>query len=239
MGEVIALVSGKGGTGKTTAAVNLGCGLAKAGARTVIVDLDFGLRSCDLLLGMEDRILYDCGDVLAGRCSPEEALLADARYPGLYLLPAPQRADRAELAPGQVRKLAEALKERFDAVLLDAPAGLGEGLLAATEECSLILLVLTQERASVRAADQVIRILGGACREKTALLLNRYREQEAARGIFADSEEIGSLLPCPLFGTVPEDEQVVRLGEAGIPVTGRACGAGQAFAKLSRQLLFG
>ena len=235
-GESTVFVSGKGGTGKTTAAANIGCGFAKLGKKTVIVDLDFGLRSCDLLLGLEEQVLYDSGDVLAGRVSLAEALLPVPRFPGLFLLPAPQRAESAAFSPEEMRRLLSMLSEEFDEILLDAPSGIGEGFSAATEECDRILLVLTQERASVRAADQVIRTLGGAERRKTALLLNRYRENLCMQGAFANAEEIASLLPADLLGVIPEDETVVVMGERGVPVTGRLSSAGQAYMKLCRQL---
>ncbi len=232
-GEVIALVSGKGGTGKSTAAVNLGWGLAKLRYETVVVDLDFGLRSCDLLMGMEDRVLYDLSDVLEGRVRVEDALLTDARYPGLCLLPAPQRPESALPGAGQMQKLLCGLRERFDFILLDAPPGLGEGFQAATEECDRVLVVMTPDRASVRAADQVIRLLRGTEREQIGLLLNRYR------GKSPDSpspEETAAVLTADLFGVIEEDETAASCLQQGTLVTGRACSAGQAYAGLSRKL---
>ena len=159
MGEVIVVTSGKGGVGKTTTTANIGTGLAKLNKKVVLVDTDIGLRNLDVVLGLENRIVYNLVDVVEGSCRPKQAMIKDKRYDGLYLLPAAQTRDKTSVTPEQMKQLASDLKEEFDYVIMDCPAGIEQGFKNAIAGADRALVVTTPEVSAVRDADRIIGLL--------------------------------------------------------------------------------
>ena len=184
MGEVIVVTSGKGGVGKTTTTANVGTGLAAAGRKVVLIDTDIGLRNLDVVMGLENRIVYNLVDVVEGSCRVKQALIRDKRYPGLYLLPSAQTRDKTRCQSGsQMKKLVEHLKEQFDYILLDCPAGIEQGFKNAIAGADRALVVTTPEVSAIRDADRIIGLLEASGFERIDLVINRMRyEYGQARG---------------------------------------------------------
>ena len=172
MGEVIVITSGKGGVGKTTTTANVGTGLAKEGKKVVLIDTDIGLRNLDVVMGLENRIVYNLVDVIEGNCRIKQALIKDKRYPNLYLLPSAQTRDKTSVNPEQMGKLANELKEEFDYILLDCPAGIEQGFKNAIAGADRALVVTTPEVSAVRDADRIIGLLEANEVGQTDLIVN-------------------------------------------------------------------
>ena len=177
MCEVIVITSGKGGVGKTTATANIGTGLAKLDKKVVLVDTDIGLRNLDVVIGLENRIVYNLIDVVEGNCRLKQALVKDKHYPGLYLLPAAQTRDKSAVSPEQMVKLVEELRQHFDYVLLDCPAGIEQGFRNAIAGADRAIIVTTPEVAAIRDADRIIGILESEGMIQLDLLINRIRPE--------------------------------------------------------------
>ncbi len=237
MSEAIALVSGKGGTGKTTACCNLGTGLSKLGKRVVVMDMDLGMRSLDLLLGQENQIIYNWVDVIEENCDLAHALIREKRFPGLFLLPAALTRREDAITVEQVRRLVDTLKQEFDYVLLDAPPGISKGFSLAVAGADSSILVTLPEENAVRDADFVRNLLRENRGMRIRLLINRMREDLVKGQIYLSKEEILEILPVSLLGVIPDDDAVYAANRQGTPIVGRACLAGQAFAACCRQLL--
>ena len=156
MGEVIVITSGKGGVGKTTTTANIGAGLSEAGKKVVVIDTDLGLRNLDVVMGLENLIVYNLVDVIEGSCRLKQALIRDKRYENLYLLPSAQTKDKSAISPGQMKKLTSELKEDFDYILLDCPAGIEQGFHNAIAGADRALVVTTPEVSAIRDADRII-----------------------------------------------------------------------------------
>ena len=159
MSEVIVVTSGKGGVGKTTSTANIGMGLAQMDKRVVMIDTDIGLRNLDVILGLENRIIYNLVDVIEGTCRLKQALIRDKRYPGLFLLPSAQTRDKSSVSPEQMKKLVEQMREDFDYIILDCPAGIEQGFQNAIAGADRALIVTTPEVAAIRDADRIIGLL--------------------------------------------------------------------------------
>ena len=159
MGEVIVITSGKGGVGKTTTTANVGAGLAKLDKKVILIDTDIGLRNLDVVLGLENRIVYNLVDVIEGNCRIKQALIKDKRYPSLYLLPSAQTRDKTSVSPEQMKKLADELRGEFDYILLDCPAGIEQGFQNAIAGADRALVITTPEVSAVRDADRIIGLL--------------------------------------------------------------------------------
>ena len=159
MGEIIVITSGKGGVGKTTTTANIGVGLTRLGKRVVVIDTDLGLRNLDVVMGLENRIVYNLVDVIAGNCRMKQALIKDKRYDDLYLLPSAQTKDKTSVSPEQMKKLTAELSESFDYVLLDCPAGIEQGFKNAISGADRALVVTTPEVSAIRDADRIIGLL--------------------------------------------------------------------------------
>ena len=182
MGEVIVVTSGKGGVGKTTTTANVGTGLAAAGRKVVLIDTDIGLRNLDVVMGLENRIVYNLVDVVEGSCRVKQALIRDKRYPGLYLLPTAQTRDKSAVNESQMKKLVEHLKEQFDYILLDCPAGIEQGFKNAIAGADRALVVTTPEVSAIRDADRIIGLLEASGFERIDLVINRMRYEMVRRG---------------------------------------------------------
>lgn len=238
MGEVIVITSGKGGVGKTTTTANLGVALAQLGMKTCLVDADIGLRNLDVVLGLENRIVYDLVDVVEGFCRLRQALIRDKRLEGLSLLPAAQTKDKTAVTPEQMRAVTEELRAEFDYVLIDSPAGIEQGFKNAIAGADRALIVATPEVASVRDADRIIGLLEAAEIPPARLLVNRLRPGMVRKGDMMSVDDIVDILAIDLIGVVPEDEQIVVTTNRGEPAAlSHDSRAGEAYRAVARRIL--
>ena len=238
MGEVIVITSGKGGVGKTTNSANIGTGLALANKKVVLVDADIGLRNLDVVLGLENRIVYDLVDVVEGNCRYKQALIRDKRFDGLYLLPAAQTRDKDAVSPEQMQKLCNILKEEFDYVVIDCPAGIEQGFKNAIAGADRAIVVTTPEISAVRDADRIIGLLEANELNNPMLILNRLRLDMVKRGDMMTIEDVKDILSIDVLGVVPDDEAIVVSTNKGEPaVTNFNSRAGQAFNNIVNRIL--
>lgn len=237
MGEVIVITSGKGGVGKTTTTANVGTGLAKLNKKVVLVDTDIGLRNLDVVMGLENRIVYNLVDVIEGNCRVKQALIKDKRYPNLFLLPSAQTKDKNAVTPEQMKKLAEELREDFDYILMDCPAGIEQGFKNAIAGADRALVVTTPEVSAVRDADRIIGLLESDGMKRTHLIVNRIRPDMVKRGDMMSSEDVVDILAIELIGIVPDDENIVISTNQGEPLVGTETLAGQAYMNICRRVI--
>ena len=239
MGEVIVITSGKGGVGKTTTTANLGVGLALSDKKVVLIDADIGLRNLDVVMGLENRIVYDLVDVVEGRCRTKQALIRDKRYENLYLLPAAQTRDKNAVSPEQMVKLCEELKEEYDYVLVDCPAGIEQGFKNAIAGADSALIVTTPEVSAVRDADRIIGLLEAADLKDSRLIINRLRPDMVKRGDMMDIDDILEILAIELIGVVPDDEKIIISTNRGEPVVANENGSlsGAAYRNIVKRML--
>lgn len=238
MAEVIVITSGKGGVGKTTTTANLGTGLAVLGKKVVLVDTDIGLRNLDVVMGLENRIVYDIVDVVEGSCRLKQALIKDKRYDGLFLLPAAQTRDKNSVNPQQMVKLCEDLKEEFDYILIDCPAGIEQGFKNAIAGADKAIVVTTPEVSAVRDADRIIGLLEANDIKNPRLLVNRVRNDMVKRGDMMSIDDIIDILAINLIGVVPDDENIIISTNRGEPaVTDNKSMAGQAYRNITRRIM--
>src|SRR5215813_15119502 len=236
-GRAIVVTSGKGGVGKTTATANLGLGLAKEGRKVVMIDGDIGLRNLDLIMGLENRIVYHLLDVVRGRCQVRQALIKDKRFPNLSLLPASQVDKKEDINPEQMRDLTTQLKEDFDFVLIDCPAGIEQGFRNAVAGADEAIVITTPDVSPVRDADRVIGLLQHSLGDPQ-LIINRMSTQMVQRGDMLGQQDVLDILAVNLLGIVPEDEEVVVAGNRGAPVVlNDKSRSGQAYARIVRRIL--
>ena len=235
----ILICSGKGGVGKTTLTANLGIALAKQGAKTAVLDADFGLRNLDLLLGLENRIIYTAQEVLAGSCRLEQALVKHKQEPNLALLPAGNPRMLDWLTPEDMGKIATMLGESFDYVLIDAPAGIEGGFKNAMAAAKEAIVVTTPEVSAVRDADRVIGLLNAEGVKPIQLVLNRVRPKMMANQEMLSVSDVTDILALPLLGLVLEDEQVIVSTNRGEPLTlnGTKSPAARAYTNVAKRLL--
>ena len=237
MHEVIVVTSGKGGVGKTTTTANLGVGLAQLKKRVVMVDTDIGLRNLDVILGLENRIIYNLVDVIEGNCRLKQALIRDKRYPNLYLLPSAQTRDKTCVSPEQMKKLIDQLKDDFDYVILDCPAGIEQGFQNAVAAADRAIVVTTPEVAAIRDADRIIGLLDAKQMSKIELIVNRMRFDMIRSGEMMSLDDILDILSINLIGAIPDDENVVVSTNQGEPLVGKQTMAGQAYMNICLRLL--
>ena len=239
MSEVIVITSGKGGVGKTTTTANIGCGLAMSGKKVALVDADIGLRNLDVVMGLENRIVYDLVDVVEGNCKLKQALIKDKRYSGLYLLPAAQTRDKDAVSPEQMQKLCENLKEEeFDYIIIDCPAGIEQGFKNAIAGADRALVVTTPEVSAVRDADRIIGLLEANELNNPRLILNRLRIDMVEKGEMMSIDDVTEILAVDIIGVVPDDEAIVIQTNKGEPaVTVETSKAGQAYRNITRRIL--
>ena len=237
MSQVIVITSGKGGVGKTTTTANLGTGLAQLGYKVVVVDADIGLRNLDVVMGLENRIVYDVVDVVEGVCRLKQALIKDKRFEGLHLLPAAQTRDKNAITPEQMQKLAGELRESFDFVLIDCPAGIEQGFKNAIAGADKAIVVTTPEISAVRDADRIIGLLEAADLNDPQLIINRIRIDMVKRGDMMNIEDMLDILAIDLLGVVPDDETIVISTNRGEPaVVDMSSLAGQAYRNITKRI---
>jgi septum site-determining protein MinD len=238
MGEVIVVTSGKGGVGKTTTTANVGTGLAKLGKKVVLIDTDIGLRNLDVVLGLENRIIYNLVDVIEGKCKIKQALIKDKRYDSLYLLPSAQTREKDAVSPEQMKELTEELRNEFDFIFLDCPAGIEQGFRNAIAGADLAVVVTTPEVSAIRDADRIIGLLEANEIKRTELIVNRLRMDMVKRGDMMSSDDVLDILGIDLLGIVPDDEKIVVATNNGEPLVGDATSlAGQAYMNICHRIL--
>jgi len=218
MSRIIVITSGKGGVGKTTVTANLGMAIARCGRSIALVDADFGLRNLDLLLGLENRVVYTAIDVMSGNCRLEQALVKDKRQEGLVLLPAAQNRTKESVSPDLMKRLVGALAQRYDYVLIDSPAGIEMGFQNAIIAASEALIVTTPEIAAVRDADRVVGLLEAQGIKRIHLIVNRLKPAMVQAEQMMSVQDVQELLAVPLIGVVPDDERVIVSSNRGEPL---------------------
>lgn len=237
MSEVIVVTSGKGGVGKTTTSANVGTGLAKLNKKVVLIDTDIGLRNLDVVMGLENRIVYNLVDVIEGNCRIKQALIKDKRYPNLYLLPSAQTKDKNSVSPEQMKKLTDDLKEEFDYIILDCPAGIEQGFKNAIAGADRALVVTTPEVSAIRDADRIIGLLEANEIGRTDLIVNRIRMDMVKKGDMMSIEDVVDILSIDLIGAVPDDENIVISTNQGDPLVGSDTMAGKAYMNVCKRIL--
>lgn len=238
MGEVIVITSGKGGVGKTTTSANIGTGLALENKKVALIDADIGLRNLDVVMGLENRIVYDLIDVVEGNCRLKQALIKDKRYDGLFLLPAAQTRDKDAVSPEQMQKLCDSLREDFDYIIIDCPAGIEQGFKNAIAGADRAVVITTPEVSAVRDADRIIGLLEANELRNPMLVLNRIKMDMVKRGDMMNLEDVLEILAIDILGIVPDDESIVISTNKGEPaVTDNSSKAGQAFRNITKRIL--
>ncbi|MBS4537173.1 septum site-determining protein MinD [Clostridium sp. D2Q-11] len=237
MSEVIVITSGKGGVGKTTSSANIATGLAMDGNKVVVVDADIGLRNLDVVMGLENRIVYDIVDIVEGVCRLKQGLIKDKRYDGLCLLPAAQTKDKTAVSPKQMQDLTEELKKIFDYVIIDCPAGIEQGFQNAIAGADKAIVVTTPEISAVRDADRIIGLLEAKGIYDPKLIINRIRNDMVKRGDMMNIDDMIDILAIDLLGIVPDDESIVISTNKGEPVvTDDKALAGQAYRNITKRI---
>ena len=217
MSQVIVITSGKGGVGKTTTTANIGTALSLLGNKVVLLDADIGLRNLDVVMGLENRIVYDLVDVIEGRCRSKQALIKDKRYDGLFLMPAAQTRDKDAVNPEQMKKLCDELREEFDYIIIDCPAGIEQGFKNAIAGADRAVVIATPEISAVRDADRIIGMLEANEIRNPELVINRVRMNMVKRGDMMAIEDVVEILAVNLIGVVPDDESIVTTTNKGEP----------------------
>lgn len=238
MSRIIVTTSGKGGVGKTTVTANLGMALARLGHSIALVDADFGLRNLDLLLGLENRVVYTAVEVVAGECRLEQALVKDKREPKLVLLPAAQNRNKEAVSPEQMKQLVTDLTKTYEYVIVDSPAGIEMGFKNAIAAAEEALIVTTPEIAAVRDADRVVGLLEAQGIRRIHLIVNRLRPAMVQANDMMSVQDVQEILAIPLIGIVPEDERVIVSTNRGEPLVlaENISLAGTAFDNIARRL---
>ncbi len=216
--RVIVITSGKGGVGKTTTTANIGAGLAELGNRVLLIDTDIGLRNLDVVMGLENRIVYDLVDVVEGRCRIPQALIKDKRCSNLSLLPAAQIRDKNDVSPEQMMTLINTLKDDFDFILIDCPAGIEQGFKNAIIAATEAIVVTTPEISATRDADRIIGLLEASGIKEPKLIINRIRMDMVREGNMLSVEDMLDILAIKLIGVVPDDEAIVISTNKGEPL---------------------
>ncbi len=237
--RVVTVTSGKGGVGKTTLAANLGTALAMRGQRVVVIDADVGLRNLDVMLGLENRIVYDLVDVIEERCRLRQALVRHKQLSKLYLLPAAQTRDKSAVQSEDMVRICDELREEHDIILIDSPAGIERGFRYAMEPADEVLIVTNPEVPAARDADRVIGLIEAEEKGPARLIINRVKPDMVERGQMLAIADVVELLAIELIGVIPEDQDVLIAANHGQPLTlsSNHSRAGHAFHNVARRLL--
>jgi septum site-determining protein MinD len=235
--RVVTVTSGKGGVGKTTTTANLGVALARLDKRVVLIDTDIGLRNLDVVMGLENRIVYDLVDVVEGRCKLRQAMIKHKQFNELYLIPAAQTRDKTAVSPSDMIQVTDKLREDFDFILVDSPAGIERGFRNAIAPADEVLIVTNPEVSAVRDADRIIGLLEAENKGPGKLILNRVKHDMVRRGEMLSPDDVTDILAVSIIGIVPEDESVIPASNSGMPVTlNENSKAGIAFRNIARRL---
>jgi septum site-determining protein MinD len=235
--KVITITSGKGGVGKTTATANLAAALAAEGDKVICIDGDIGLRNLDVVLGLENRIVYDLVDVVEGRCRLRQAMIRDKRLPELFLIPAAQTRDKSAVTPSDMVRVCDELRPDFDWILIDSPAGIERGFRNAIAPSDIAIVITNPEVAAVRDADRIIGMIEAEEKGPARLVINRIKPEMVRRGEMLNIDDVLELLAIELIGVVPDDDAVVTGTNRGTPVAldGKSR-AGQAFRNIAHRI---
>jgi septum site-determining protein MinD len=235
--KVVTIASGKGGVGKTTAVANLAVALAQDGRKVVCIDGDIGLRNLDVVLGLENRIVYDLVDVVEGRCRLRQAMIRDKRLPDLFLIPAAQTRDKNAVSPSDMVRVCDELRQECEWILIDSPAGIERGFRNTIAPADKVLIVTNPEVSAVRDADRVIGLLEAEGKTDQGLIINRVNQAMVKRGDMLSVDDVLDLLAIELMGIIPEDENVIVGSNRGTPIVldGKSK-ASQAFMNISQRL---
>lgn len=237
-GKVVTISSGKGGVGKTTATANLGISLASLGKKVVVIDADIGLRNLDVIMGLENRIVYDLVDIVEGRSKLRQAMIKHKKFDDLFLIPAAQTRDKMAVSPEDMVKLTDELREDFDYVMIDSPAGIERGFRNALEPADEVLIVTNPEVSAVRDADRIIGLIEAADKGPGKLIINRLKTDLVKKGEMLSSEDVFDILGLAIIGIIPEDELVLSASNSGVPVTlNMQSKAGMAFNNVARRVI--
>ncbi len=238
-GKVITVTSGKGGVGKTTISANLASALAQMGKKVVAIDADIGLRNLDVVMGLENRIVYDLVDVVEGRCRLRQAMIKDKRVPELYLIPAAQTRDKTAISPSDMVLVCDQLREELDYIVIDSPAGIERGFRNAIAPTDQVLIVTNPEVSAVRDADRIIGLIEAEQKGPGKLIINRIKPSMVERGEMLSINDILDILAIDLIGIVPEDENILVSTNRGTPITlsgANGTSASQAFCNVARRI---
>ena len=236
-GKVVTVTSGKGGVGKTTATANIGAALALNGKKVVCIDADIGLRNLDVVLGLENRIVYDLVDVVEGRCRLRQAMIRDTHLNELYLIPAAQTRDKSAVSPSDMVRLCDELRPDYDWIMIDSPAGIERGFRNAIAPADIVLVITNPEVSAVRDADRIIGLIEAEEKGPARLVINRIKPEMVKRGDMLSADDVLELLAVELIGLIPEDEHVIMSTNQGSPIAlnGKSK-AGEAFRNIARRL---
>lgn len=238
-GKVITITSGKGGVGKTTITANIASALAMLGKKVVAIDADIGLRNLDVVMGLENRIVYDLVDVIEGRCRLRQAMIKDKRQQDLYLIPAAQTRDKMAVSPSDMLLVCDELRQEMDYIIVDSPAGIERGFRNAVAPADEVLIVTNPEVSAVRDADRIIGLLEAEEKGPGRLILNRLKPEMVARGDMLSIEDVLDILAIDLIGVIPEDESILISSNRGTPVAMsgiNGSSASQAFRNVAQRL---
>ena len=236
MGEVIVITSGKGGVGKTTITANLGIALSKLGKSVIAIDTDIGLRNLDVVMGLENQIVYNLVDVLEGTCRLRQAVIKDRRYNNLYLLPSAQSKDKDSVTPQQMIDLTSCLKEEFDYVLIDCPAGIEQGFRNAIAGATKAIVVTTPEVSAIRDADRIIGLLEKDGINPIYLLINKLRPDLIRKGEMMSGQDVKEILNSDVIGCINDDVNIVIATNKGDSVVNMNTSSGKAINKIAEKI---
>lgn len=235
--KIATITSGKGGVGKTTTTANIGAALAKNGHKVVCIDADIGLRNLDVVLGLENRIVYDLVDAVEGRCRLRQAMIRDKHIPGLFLIPAAQTRDKTAISPSDMVRVCDELRPDVDWILIDSPAGIERGFRNAIAPADQVIVVTNPEISAVRDADRIIGLIEAEEKGPGQLIINRLDFKMVQQQNMISAEDVVDLLAINLLGVVPEDKEVIISTNQGIPIsTDEKSLAGKAFRNIALRL---
>ena len=237
MSEVFVITSGKGGVGKTTTSANIGAGLADLNKKVILIDTDIGLRNLDVVLGLENKIIYNLVDIVEGKCRIKQAIIKDPRFPNLSVIPSSQSRDKSSVTPLQMKKLVEQLKYDYDYILIDCPAGIEQGFTNAIAGASHAIIITTPEVSAIRDADRVSNLLTANGIKDIHLIVNRVRRDLIRKGDMMSVEDVIDILGLSLLGCIPDDEQVIISTNHGYPVIHTKCSAGNSYLSICRKII--
>lgn len=237
--KVITFTSGKGGVGKTTVTANVAAALAMIGKRVAAIDSDIGLRNLDVVMGLENRIVYDLVDVVEGRCRLNQAMIRDKRFPELYLIPAAQTRDKMAVSPSDMVLVCDQLRHDLDYIVIDSPAGIERGFRNAIAPADQIIIVTNPEVSAVRDADRIIGLIEAEEKGPGQLIINRIKPTMVAKGDMLSVADVLDILAIDLLGVVPEDEAILISSNRGLPVAmsaANSASASQAFRNIAERM---